>query len=119
MLSPFLRRFPLLLLGMKFLLGLFFHKVLGLVLPLGPYISPTHRLLFHYIVRLRRILRLFGPKGILSEYCSSLRGNLHGPSSFLVYVVCRNGMRRVSPSTWLSLVMGDHASSKFLGRHGP
>src|SRR6266545_6789272 len=112
MLSPFLQRFPLLLLGMKFLLGLPFHKVLGLVLPLGPYIFLTHRLLFHYIKRLRRILRLFGPKGTLSVYCSSLKDNLHGPSSFPAYVVCQNGMRRVLPSIWLSLVMGDHASSK-------
>src|SRR6266540_3508747 len=119
MLVPFLRRFPLLLLGMKFLLGLLFHKVLGLVLPLGPYIFLTHRLLSRYITRLRRILHLFGPKGTLSEYCSSLRGSLHGPSSSLVYVVCQNGMRRVPPSIWLSLVIGDHALSKSLGRHGP
>src|SRR6266511_1722163 len=104
---------------MKFLLGLLFHKVLELVLPLGPYIFLTRRLLFRYIVRLKCTLRLFGPKGTLFEYCSSLRGNLHGPSSFPVYVVCRSGMRRVLPSIWLSLVMGDHASSKFLGRHGP
>src|SRR6266511_6237719 len=119
MLSPFLRQFPLLLLNMKFLLGLLSHKVLELVLPLGPYIFLTHILLFHYIKHLRRILRLFGPKGTLSEYYSSLRGNLHGPSSFLVYVGCQNGMRRVLPSIWLSLVMGDHASSMSLGRHGP
>src|SRR6266540_678775 len=98
---------------MKFLLSLPFHKVLGLVLPLGPYISPTHRLLFHYIIRLRRILRLFGPKGILSEYYSSLRGNLHGPSSSLAYVGYRNGMRRVPLSIWLFLVIGDHVSLKF------
>src|SRR6266542_1311298 len=104
---------------MKFLLGLLFHKVFELVLPLGPYISLTHRLLFHYIVRLKRTLRLFGPKGILFTCYSSLRGNLHGPSSFLVYVRCRSGMRIVFPSIWLSLVMGDHASSMFLGRHGP
>src|SRR6266498_2958399 len=103
---------------MKFLLGLLSHKVLGLVLPLGPYISPTYRLLFHYIVHLRRTLHLFSPKGTLFVCCSSLRGSLHGPSSFLVYVVCRSGMRRVLPSIWLSLVMGDHASSKFLGRLG-
>src|SRR6266540_1041182 len=104
---------------MKFLLGLPFHKVLGLVLPLGPYIFLTHRLLFHYIKRLRRILHLFCPKGTLSVYCSSLRGNLHDPSSFQVYVGCRNGMRQVLPSIWLSLVMGDHASSKSLRWHGP
>src|SRR6266540_1837071 len=104
---------------MKFLLGLLFHKVLELVLPLGPYISLTHRLLFHYIKHLRRISRLFGPKGTLSECYSSLRGNLHGPSFSPVYVVYQNGMKRVPPSIWLSLVMGDHASSKSLGRHGP
>src|SRR6266542_1775979 len=98
---------------MKFLLGLLFHKVLELVLPLGPYISLTHRLLCHYIVRLRRTLRPFGPKGTLFACYSSLRGNLHGPSSFLIYVGCRSGMRRVLPSIWLSLVMGDHASLKF------
>src|SRR6266498_2693525 len=98
---------------MKFLLGLLFHKVLGLVLPLGLYIFLTHRLLFHYIVRLKRTLHPFGPKRTLFEYCSSLRGSLHGPSSFLVYVVYRNGMRRVLPSIWLSLVMGDHASLMF------
>src|SRR6266540_2389364 len=103
---------------MKFLLGLLFHKVLGLVLLLGPYTSLTHRLHFHYITHLRRILRLSGPKGTLFEYCSSLRDSLHGPSSFQVYVGCRNGMRRVPPSIWLSLVMGDHASSKSLERHG-
>src|SRR6266540_764510 len=114
MLGPFLRRFPLLLLGMKFLLGLLFHKVLGLVLPLGPCISLTHRLLSRYIVCLKRTLHPFSPKGTLSRCCSSLRDSLHGPSSFLVYVVCRSGMRRVLPSIWLSLVMGDHASSKFL-----
>src|SRR6266542_735476 len=113
MLGLFLRRFPLLLLGMKFLLGLLSHKVLELVLPLGPYIFLTHRLLFRYIVRLKRTLRLFDPKGTLFEYYSSLRGNLHGPSSFPVYVVYRNGMRRVPPSIWLSLVMGDHASLTF------
>src|SRR6266542_3200764 len=98
---------------MKFLLGLLFYKVLGLVLPLGPYISLTHRLLFHYIVCLKRTLHLFSPKGTLFEYYSSLRGSLHDPSSFLVYVGCRSGMRRVLPSIWLSLVMGDHASSTF------
>src|SRR6266540_4073018 len=103
MLSPFLQRSPLLLLGMKFLLGLPFHKVLGLVLPLGPYIFLTRILLFHYIVRLRRISRLFSPKGTLSECCSSLRGNLHVPFSFLIYVECQSGMRRVLPSIWLSL----------------
>src|SRR6266540_2305081 len=116
MLSPFLRRFPLLLLGMKFLLGLPFHKVLGLVLLLGPYIFLTHRLLFHCIVCLKRTSHLFGPKGTLFEYYSSLRGNLHGPSSFPVCVEYQNDMRRVPPSIWLSLVMGDHASSKSLGR---
>src|SRR6266498_1526498 len=98
---------------MKFLLGLLSHKVLRLVLPLGPYIFLIHILLSHCIVRLRRTLHLFSPKGILSVYCSSLRGNLHGPSSFLVYVVSQNDMRRVPPSIWLSLVMGDHASSMF------
>src|SRR6266545_8309880 len=98
---------------MKFLLGLLSHKVLGLVLPLGPYIFLTHRLLCHYIVCLRRTLHPFGPKGTLSGCCSSLRGSLHGPSSFLVYVGCQSGMRRVLPSIWLSLVMGDHASLKF------
>src|SRR6266542_1277468 len=119
MLSPFLRRFPLLLLGMKFLLGLLFHKVLGLVLPLGPYTSLTHRLLFHYIVCLKHTLHPFDPKGTLSAYCSSLRGSLHGPFSFQVYVGCRSDRRKVLPSIWLSLMMGDHASSMFLGRHGP
>src|SRR6266498_1574669 len=114
MLAPFLRRFLLLLLGMKFLLGLLFHKALGLVLPLGPYIFLTHILLFHCIVRLRCTLHPFGPKGTLSVYCSSLRGNLHGPSSFPVCAEYQNGMRRVPPSIWLSLVMGDHASSKSL-----
>src|SRR6266542_3066747 len=119
MLVLFLRQFPLSLLGMKFLLGLPFHKVLGLVLPLGPYTFPTYRLLFHCIVRLRRTLHLFGFKGTLFEYYSSLRGSPHGPFSFQVYVGCQSGMRRVPPSIWLSLVMGDHVSSKFLGRHGP
>src|SRR6266542_5309666 len=104
---------------MKFLLGLLSHKVLGLVLPLGPYIFPTHRLLCHCIKRLRRISRLFGPKGTLFVCCSSLRGSWHDPSSFQVYVEYQSGMRRVLPSIWLSLVMGDHASSKSLGRHGP
>src|SRR6266540_1051414 len=98
---------------MKFLLDLLFHKVLGLVLPLGPYIFLTHRLLSHYIVRLRRTLHPFSPKGTLSACCSSLRGSLHGPSSFQVYVEYRNGMKRVLPSIWLSLVMGDHALSTF------
>src|SRR6266540_4372578 len=113
MLVPFLRQFSLLLFGMKFLLGLLSHKVLGLVLPLGPYISLTRRLLSRYIVRLKRTLHPFGHKGTLFEYCSSLRGSLHGPSSFQVYVGCRNGMRRVLPSIWLSLVIGDHALSTF------
>src|SRR6266540_535048 len=117
MLSPFLRWFPLLLLGMKFLLGLPFHKVLGLVLPLGFYIFLTHRLLFRYIVRLKRTLHLFGPKGTLFVCCSPLRGSLHDPSSSPVYVEYQNGMRRVPPSIWLSLVMGDHASSMFSGWH--
>src|SRR6266498_3230222 len=98
---------------MKFLLGLLSHRVLGLVLPLGPYISLTHILLFHCIVHLKRTLHLFGSKGTLFEYCSSLRGSLHDPSFFQVYVGCRSGMRRVPPSIWLSLVMGDHASSTF------
>src|SRR6266498_913001 len=119
MLIPFLRRFPLLLLSMKFLLGLLSHKVLELVLPSGPYIFLTHRLLFHCIVHLRRTLHLFGPKGTLFEYYSSLKGNPHVPSSFQVYAGCQNNMRRVPPSIWLSLVMGDHVSSKFLGWHGP
>src|SRR6266498_4756450 len=101
MLVPFLRQFPLLLLGMKFLLGLLFHKVLGLVLSLGSYIFLTRRLLFRYIVRLKRTLHLFGPKGTLSAYCSSLRNSLHGPSSFLVYAGCQNDMRRVPPFIWL------------------
>src|SRR6266498_1801730 len=104
---------------MKFLLGLLSHKVLGLVLPLSPYISLTYRLLCRYIVRLRRTLRLFGPKGTLFEYYSSLRGSPHVSFSFQIYVGCQSGMRRVLPSIWLSLVMGDHASSKSLGRHGP
>src|SRR6266498_2366752 len=104
---------------MKFLLGLLFHKVLGLVLSLGPYIFLTHILLSRYIVRLKRTLHPFSPKGILFVCYSSLRGNLHGPSSSLVYVVCQSGMRRVLLSIWLSLVMGDHALSKSLGRHGP
>src|SRR6266540_7435189 len=111
MLVPFLRRFPLLLLGMKFPLGLLFHKVLGLVLSLGPYIFLTCRLPFHYIVRLKRTLHPFSPKGTLFEYCSSLRGSLHDLSSFLIYVIYQNDMRRVLPSIWLSLVMGDHTSS--------
>src|SRR6266540_3503682 len=98
---------------MKFLLGLLSHKVLGLVLPLGPYILLTHRLLFRCIIHLRRILRLFDPKGTLSEYYSSLRGSPHVPSSFLIYVVYQSGMRRVPPSIWLSLVMGDHVSLTF------
>src|SRR6266542_3432773 len=119
MLNPFLRRFPLLLLGMKFLLGLPFHKVLGLVLPLGPYIFLTHILLCRYIIHSRRILHLFSPKGTLFVCCSSLRGNLHGPFSFPVCVEYQSDMRRVPPSIWLSLVMGDHASSMSLGRHGP
>src|SRR6266498_4782348 len=113
MLIPFLRRFPLLLLGMKFLLGLLFHKILGLVLPLDPYIFLTRILLFHYIVRLKHTLHLFGPKGTLFVYCSFLRGSLHGPSSSPVYAEYQSGMRRVPPSIWLSLVMGDHASSMF------
>src|SRR6266498_320016 len=104
---------------MKFLLDLPFHKVLGLVLPLDPYISLTHRLLFHCIVRLKRTSHLFSPKGTLFAYCSSLRGNLHGPSFFLVYVGCQSGMKIILPSIGLSLVMGDHASSMSLGRHGP
>src|SRR6266542_2811354 len=103
---------------MKFLLGLLFHKLLGLVLPLGPYIFLTHRLLSHYIVRLKRTLHPFGPKGTLFEYYSSLRGNPHDPSFSLVYVIYQNDMRRVPPSIWLSLVMGNHVSSKFLGWHG-
>src|SRR6266540_6911087 len=111
MLVPFLRRFPLLLPGMKFLLSLLFHKVLVLILPLGSYIFLTHRLLSHCIVRLRRTLHLFDPKGTLSECYSSLRGNLHDPSFFLIYVEYQSGMRRVLPSIWLSLAMGDHASS--------
>src|SRR6266498_3377817 len=98
---------------MKFLLDLLSHKVLGLVLPLGPYIFLTRILLFHCIVRLERTLHPFEPKGTRFEYYSSLKGNLHGPSSFLAYVVCQSGMRRVPPSIWLSLVMGDHASSMF------
>src|SRR6266498_3330815 len=104
---------------MKFLLGLLFHKVLGLVLLLGLYISLTHRLLSRCIVHLKRTLHLFSPKGTLFEYYSSLRSSLHGPSFSPVYVVCQSGMRRVLPSIWLSLVMGDHASSTSLGRHGP
>src|SRR6266542_7016247 len=104
---------------MKFLLGLLSHRVLELVLPLGPYIFLTHRLLFHCIVRLKRTLHLFSPKGTLFVCCSSLRGSLHGPSSSPVYVEYQNSMRRVPPSIWLSLMMGDHASSTFLGRHGP
>src|SRR6266542_858249 len=103
---------------MKFLLGLLSHKVLELVLPSGLYIFLTHRLLFHYIVCLKHTLHLFYPKGTLFVCCSSLRGSLHGPSSFLVYVECRSDMRRVPPSIWLSLATGDHASSMFLGRHG-
>src|SRR6266542_2277457 len=115
MLVSFLRWFPLLLLGMKFSLGLLFHKVLELVLPLGPYISLTRILLSHCIVRLKCTLHPFGLKGTLSVCCSSLRGSPHVPSSFLVYVEYQNGMRRVPPSIWLSLVMGDHASSMFSG----
>src|SRR6266542_1223003 len=97
---------------MKFLLGLLSHKVLGLVLPLDPYIFLTHRLLSRYIVHLKRTLYPFDPKRTLSECCSSLRGSLHGPSSFPVYVEYRSGMKRVSPSIWLSLMMGGHASLK-------
>src|SRR6266542_4089797 len=111
--SPFFRRFPLLLLGMKFLLGLLFHKVLGLVLPLGPYIFLTHKLLFYYIIRLKRILRLFGPKETLFVCCSSLRGSLHGPSSFPVCAVYQSGMTITLPSIRLSLVTGDHVSLMF------
>src|SRR6266542_6445622 len=96
---------------MKFLLGLPFHKVLGLVLPLGPYIFLTHILLFHYIIHSRRILRLFDPKGTLFVCYSSLRGSLHGPSSSLVYVGCQSGMKIILPSIGLSLVMGGHVSS--------
>src|SRR6266498_5032376 len=98
---------------MKFFLGLLFHKVLGLVLLLGPYTFLTRILLFHCIIRLKRILRLFDPKGTLFECYSSLRGNLHDPSSFPIYVGCRSGMMKVLPSIWLSLVMSDHASSMF------
>src|SRR6266540_3913610 len=98
---------------MKFLLGLLSHKVFGLVLPLGLYISLTHRLLFRCIVRLERTLHLFSPKGTLFEYYSSLRSSPHGPSFFPVYVVYQNGMRRVPPSIWLFLVIGDHISLKF------
>src|SRR6266542_168376 len=98
---------------MKFLLSLLSHKVLGLVLPLGLCIFLTHRLLFHYIVRSKRTWHLFSPKGTLFVYCSSLRGNLHDPSSFRVYAVCQSGMRRVPPSIWLFLVMGDHVSLMF------
>src|SRR6266542_842350 len=104
MLGLFPQQFPLLLLGMKFLLGLLSHKVLGLVLLLGLYIFLTHRLLFHYIVRLKRTLHLFCLTETLFVCCSSLRDNLHGPSSFLIYVVCQNSMRKVLPSIWLSLV---------------
>src|SRR6266542_6123588 len=113
MLVPFLRQFPLLLLDMKFLLGLLSHKVLELVLPSGPYIFLTHRLLSRYIVHLKRTLHLFDSKGTPSACCSSLRDNQHGPSSFLAYAECRSGMKRVPPSIWLSFVMGDHVSSKF------
>src|SRR6266542_3842398 len=98
---------------MKFLLGLPSHKILGLVLPLDPYIFLTYRLLSHYIVRLKRTLHPFSPKGTLSKCCSSLRDSLHGPSSFPVYVEYQNGMRRVLPSIWLSLVMDDHVSLTF------
>src|SRR6266511_893519 len=101
MLVLFLRRFLLLLLGMKFLLGLLSHKVLELVLPLGLGIFSTHILLFHYIVHLKRTLHLSGPKGTLFEYYSSLRDSLHDSSSFPVYAGCQNGMRRVLPSIWL------------------
>src|SRR6266498_128286 len=117
MLIPSLRWFPLLLPGMKFLLGLLSHRILGLVLPLDPYIFLTYRLLFHCIVYLKCTSHLFDPKGILFAYCSSLRDSPHDPSSSLVYVGYQNDMRRVSPSIWLSLMMGDHVSSRFLGWH--
>src|SRR6266542_2784100 len=103
---------------MKFLLGLLFHKVFGLVLPLGPYIFLTHRLLFHYIVCLKYTLHLFDPKRTLFAYCSSLRGSPHVPSSSLAYAVYQNGIRRVLPSIWLSSVTGGHVSSMSLGWHG-
>src|SRR6266498_3102149 len=99
---------------MKFLLSLLSYRILGLVLPLDPYTSLTHRLLSYYTVRLKRTLHLFSPKKILFAYCSSLRDSLHAPSSSLVYVGYQNGMRRVSPSIWLSFMMGDHVSSEFL-----
>src|SRR6266540_3907739 len=119
MLVPFLRQFPLLLPGMKFLLGLLSHRVFELVLPLGPYIFLTHKLLSHYIVHLNCTSHLFGPKGTLFASCSSLRDNPHGLFSFPIYIGYQNGMRRVPPSIWLSLVMGDHVSSRFLGWHSP
>src|SRR6266498_1480194 len=103
---------------MKSLLGLLSHRVLELVLSLGPCTFLTHRLLFHYIVHLRRTSHLFDPKGTLFEYYSFLKGNLHDPSSFLVYVGCQSGMRRISPSIWLSFGMGDRISSGFSERHG-
>src|SRR6266540_51778 len=104
---------------MKFLLGLPFHKVLELVLPLDPYIFLTRRLLSYYIVRLKRTLHLFSPKGTLFACYSSLRGSPHDPFSFLVYVGYQNSMRIILLSIWLSLVMGGHVSSMSLGRYGP
>src|SRR6266498_45768 len=119
MLSPFLRWFPLLPPDMKFLLGLLSHRVLELILPLGPYTSLTHRLLPHYIVHLKRTLHFFGPKEILFAYCSSLRDSPHGPSSFQVCAGCQNDMRIIPLSIWLFFVMGDHVLSRFLEWHDP
>src|SRR6266498_325924 len=103
---------------MKFLLGLLSYRVLELVLLLGPYIFLTHRFLSHCIVHLKRTSHLFDLKRTLFAYYSSLRDSPHDPSSSLVYVRYQNDMRRVSSSIWLSLVMGDHVSSRFLGWHG-
>src|SRR6266540_4462453 len=104
---------------MKFLLGLLFHKVLGLVLPSDSYIFLTYRLLSHYIVHLKRTLHLFDPMGTLSACYSSLRDSPHDPSSSQVYARCQNNTRIIPPFIWLSFVMGDHVSSRFLGQHGP
>src|SRR6266540_4919276 len=61
--DPFLLLFLYILLDMMSLLNLLFHKVLVLVLSLGPYIFLTCILLYHYIVHLKCIWHSFCPKG--------------------------------------------------------
>src|SRR6266540_1271153 len=100
---------------MKFLLSLLSHRVLELILPSGPYIFLTHKLLSHYIVHLKCTLHLFDHTKTLSAYYSSLRDSPHGPSSSQIYAGCQNDMRIISPSIWLFFVMGDHILSRFLG----